>query len=73
MGQFNPLAGGGKDDRMVPDYIAAPEGVDADFGGCSGAGDADSTVPQFLLKLDLPNFAEDFEERGGSSAGSVAL
>lgn len=73
VGEFKAFAGGGVDDGVVADDVAAAEGVEADFAFGAFADVAVAAVGDVLLVGEVADFGEDFDEAAGGAAGGVDL
>src|SRR5690242_17586707 len=62
VGEFEPLAGVRKNDRVIADNIAAANRMDAYFRTGPLADDSDPAVPRHFFKLLVSDFRENFRQ-----------
>lgn len=71
VGKFEAFSGGGEQDGVIADNIAAAQGVKADFIFGSGADDSLAAVFQGVVRREIAGLGEDVCESCGGAAGGV--
>lgn len=71
MGEFNALAHGGVNDRVIAHDVTSTNGVDSDFGLGPFSNNAESSMTRIVLVAQVAYFGEDFGEAFGRSARGI--
>lgn len=71
VGEFEAFSGGGEQDGVIADDVAAAQGVQANFIFGSGADDSLASVPQGFVRREIAGLGEDVRKGCGGAAGGV--
>ena len=73
MGQFQPLAVGGKDDSVISHDVASAQGMDPDFVSRSFSSNPLPSMTQGFTRWQFSSGGENLRERRGGAAGRIFL